>query len=1300
MPAVPGENVSVVADITEEIRYNAANPEGCNPGHPPGFFDDAIALVIRGSCTFAEKVNNAAAAGAEAVIVFNHVGGPPISMGATPATPPSVMIDNVNGADLRDFVIANPGAEVTINTQTSLSYNDDWENVVAGFSSRGPSQFEMLAPTFIAPGVNTLAAGAFGAGDYYFSQGTSMSSPHAAGAGALLVALNPTWSPAEVRSALALTANPDGLVKEDGATPADWFDIGSGLLDLHAAGNIGLVMDETYDNFVDANPDIGGDPKTLNLPAFLNYNCTGECSWTRTVTSVAQDPVTYTAAVDVPTGMTITVEPASFTIDPGATQVLTVTVDVDGMAIGDFAFADVRLEVTGASVNNSISTGDFVELGESYDHSGTWTQKTHDISAYEGQEACLAFRYEAVDGHTWFIDDILLTSDSGTHLDESFADVTFPPAGWSIYELGSNPHQQWARTETESNTPPASAWHNWTSSSNHDDNWLVTPQFTLGDNADLTYYDRMGFISWYNYSGVWISTGSCNPVPEFDVADVHMPVAVIPALAVPIIDVDPDEMSAEQAPDTQTTQTLVIGNNGGVDLDWEIVEAPVAARLGLTIDDANAPASASGSSPMSFILDDGVGENAVGLTGGAQFLWFNRFTPNSYNYPITIDTVDVMFGYPGSTGGINVGELVDIYLYEDEDGDPNNGATHRASLHDQEVQAVDGTTWSSYTLTTPVTFEGPGDILIAVVNRTAGVTPSTFPAVIDQTPPSQQRSWIGFGAVPGDPPVMPMPTFGLIDGFGLAGNWMVRGFGTGNIPCDNPSDVPWLDADPDMGTTGPGSTTNVTVTFDSTGLAPGEYSALFCIESNDPVNPLVEVLVTLEVVDPLDPPVIDVDPDTIESTQLEDTQTTHMLDISNLGEADLEWNIGLPGPTVLYDNGPFITSFGDGPGGSDVSLLQNVSLGMITLGASVNLSGGGPHFRIADEFVVTDPDGWMIDQAVFYGYQTGSPTTSSFTGVNYQIWDGPPDDPGSSVVFGDDATNRIEETDWTNVYRYAENNIGNTQRPIMYITGEAGVLLMPGTYWIDWQLAGSIASGPWQPPITIIGETTTGNAMQLASTGWQPFVDSGSGTAQGAPFQLWQASELDCDDPADISWLDVSPDSGATPGGETDQVEVTLDSTGLAPDTYTANLCVNSNDPDTPVVVVPVTLVVVEVEYGVDLSPATAAAFGEPGETVEYTLTITNTGNVADTFSLMATGNEWDVDLPDDVELGAGESATFTVEVTIPMDAEDGDMDTVTVTATSMGDPDESASSELTTTAEVEPEPEGTVLYLPFIIRN
>ena len=74
------------------------------------------------------------------------------------------------------------------------------------------------------------------------------------------------------------------------------------------------------------------------------------------------------------------------------------------------------------------------------------------------------------------------------------------------------------------------------------------------------------------------------------------------------------------------------------------------------------------------------------------------------------------------------------------------------------------------------------------------------------------------------------------------------------------------------------------------------------------------------------------------------------------------------------------------------------------------------------------------------------------------------------------------------------------------------------------------------------------------------------------------AEETACTAPADVPWLSEVPTSGTTAAGASTPVQVTFNSTGLAAGTYTANLCVTSNDPDagpgngTNLVVVPVTL--------------------------------------------------------------------------------------------------------------------------------
>jgi hypothetical protein len=401
---------------------------------------------------------------------------------------------------------------------------------------------------------------------------------------------------------------------------------------------------------------------------------------------------------------------------------------------------------------------------------------------------------------------------------------------------------------------------------------------------------------------------------------------------------------------------------------------------------------------------------------------------------------------------------------------------------------------------------------------------------------------------------------------------------TGGGACDSPSNVGWLVVNPDSGVTPANESSQTLITLDATALSAGTYTAYLCVNSDDPDTPLVTVPVTLEVFTPPDPAVITLDPESVTAAQLIDTQTTHTLTIGNTGETDLEWIFGTP--TALYDNGPFITSYGDGPGGADVSLMQNVSLGFGTFGYHVGILAGGPSSRIAEDFTVTDPGGWYINQIRVYGYQVGTTTTSTLIGVNYRIWDGLPGVLGSAVIYGDTTTNRMSATDWTNVYRVAEDNLGGTTRPLMYADSEAGLHLPPGTYWLDWQLAGSGLQGPWQPPVTILGEATTGNARHLQPTGWNDMMDEDTDTQQGAPFQLWlETPAVSCDDPSAVSWLSLSLDNGLTPSGGSAEVVLTLDSTGLTAGLYTATLCILSNDPDAPLSILPVSLTVSQMRY-------------------------------------------------------------------------------------------------------------------------
>ncbi len=335
------------------------------------------------------------------------------------------------------------------------------------------------------------------------------------------------------------------------------------------------------------------------------------------------------------------------------------------------------------------------------------------------------------------------------------------------------------------------------------------------------------------------------------------------------------------------------------------------------------------------------------------------------------------------------------------------------------------------------------------------------------------------------------------------------------------------------------------------------FTAALAGYSNAIETPNVEAGGTIRQDFDLSAPMMNVAPATLSSAQGTDVQRTRQLTIANEGTAALEWTVSAG---LEYDNGPLVNSPGTGAGGADESMVQTVSLGMSVNGFGHALSSG---YRIADDLMVSGGD-WPINTITFYAYQSGSAITSTINHVNLRIWDGPPNDPASAVIFGDTTTNRMVSTRWSGIYRVGETTSGATNRPIMASTVNVGIILSPGTYWLDWQSDGTLASGPWAPPITINGLTTTGNALQFDGSGWSAAVDVGQ---QGFPFTINEGN--------DIPWITLAPISGTTASGVSSPINVTFDSTGLALGTYTGELAIHGNAPLEPWVIVPVELNVV-----------------------------------------------------------------------------------------------------------------------------
>jgi minor extracellular serine protease Vpr len=197
-----------------------------------------IALIDRGVCTFSTKIRNAQTAGALGVLVVNNVAGDPTAMGsdgtANQPTIPAAMLGKAEGNAIK------PTGTVTVDGTTPQEFLTANADIIAGFSSRGPTPFTyLIKPDVTAPGVNVYSS-VFNEEEpdelgFAYFQGTSMASPHLAGSAALLLHAHPTWSPADVKSALVNTAARVVTDHVNGTTDPGVLARGGGRIDLAAA---------------------------------------------------------------------------------------------------------------------------------------------------------------------------------------------------------------------------------------------------------------------------------------------------------------------------------------------------------------------------------------------------------------------------------------------------------------------------------------------------------------------------------------------------------------------------------------------------------------------------------------------------------------------------------------------------------------------------------------------------------------------------------------------------------------------------------------------------------------------------------------------------------------------------------------------------------------------------------------------------------------------------------------------------------------------------------------------------------
>jgi subtilisin family serine protease len=183
---------------------------GCLPTDFPASVSGKIVLVRRGTCTFRQKALNAQGAGAVGVVLYNNAPGfvnPTVAGTGAAITIPVVAVSDTEGADIRAAIVAGGGASTLTWTPNSDYFPNSSGGLVSSFSSWGPSAELGLKPDLSAPGGlirSTWPMSQFGG--HNVISGTSMASPHVAGAAALLLAAG--RAPSQVATLLSNYAEP------------------------------------------------------------------------------------------------------------------------------------------------------------------------------------------------------------------------------------------------------------------------------------------------------------------------------------------------------------------------------------------------------------------------------------------------------------------------------------------------------------------------------------------------------------------------------------------------------------------------------------------------------------------------------------------------------------------------------------------------------------------------------------------------------------------------------------------------------------------------------------------------------------------------------------------------------------------------------------------------------------------------------------------------------------------------------------------------------------------------------------